>query len=323
MCSFRLFVAKPVDDQDPTSPWLTGKRGALQAIQKVLGASDYTGKAGVCTWLNGVYWLEIVAKRPDGLVVVSNITEGAKREVESVQAAIEPDLLYPLLRGRDVSRWQATPQAYLLMVQDPEKRRGYDENWLAVTHPKTYAYLKRFEDALRQRSGYRRYFKETDPFYSLFDVGDYTFAPYKVVWREVANSVEAAVAGPGKLESDSPRCTIPDHTNILVPCQGEDEAHFVCAILNASPCRFTIQNYIVLHPDPHILQRVKIPRFDPANPTHLALADLSRQAHAATAAGDPARVREIEAEVDRLAARLWGLTDAELGEIQESLAELE
>ena len=38
--------------------------------------------------------------------------------------------------------------------------------------------------------------------------------------------------------------------------------------------------------------------------------------------GDAARVREIEAEVDRLAARLWGLTDAELREIQESLAEL-
>ena len=38
--------------------------------------------------------------------------------------------------------------------------------------------------------------------------------------------------------------------------------------------------------------------------------------------GDAARVWEVEAEVDRLAARLWGLTDAELREIQESLAEL-
>jgi hypothetical protein len=38
-------------------------------------------------------------------VIVSNITEGSKREVESIQAAIEPDLLYPLLRGRDVKKW--------------------------------------------------------------------------------------------------------------------------------------------------------------------------------------------------------------------------
>src|SRR2546427_9739594 len=53
---------------------------------------------------NAVYWLEIIDRRPDGLVVVSNITEGAKRKVENVQAAIEPELLYPLLRGRDVNR---------------------------------------------------------------------------------------------------------------------------------------------------------------------------------------------------------------------------
>ena len=45
--------------------------------------------------------------------------------------------------------------------------------------------------------------------------------------------------------------------------------------------------------------------------------------HQATAAGDTARVREIETEIDRLAARLWGLTAAELKEIQESLQELQ
>jgi len=67
---------------------------------------------------------------------------------------------------------------------------------------------------------------------------------------------------------------------------------------------------------------LNIPTFTLEDTTHSLLADLSRQAHAAAAAGDAARVREIEAEVDRLAARLWGLTDAELREIQESLAEL-
>lgn len=39
-------------------------------------------------------------------------------------------------------------------------------------------------------------------------------------------------------------------------------------------------------------------------------------------AGHRARVQAIEAEIDRLAAQLWGLTDDELREIQESLAEL-
>ena len=318
MCKIRQFVAQPVDDSDPTSPWLTGKRGALQAVQKVLGASDYTGKAGVCTWLNGVYWLEVVAQRPDGLVVVSNITEGAKREVENVQAAIEPDLLYPLLRGRDVNRWQATPQAHLLMVQDPKKRRGYDEDWLAVTYPKAYAYLKRFEEPLRQRSGYRRYFDSSDPFYSLFDVGDYTFAPYKIVWRgEVATSLVAAV-----VSEHEARRVVPDQTSYFVPSDSRLEAHYLCALLNSLPIRAHYKMRDYKHVSMTFISALDVPKFTAENTTSALLADLSQQAHAATAAGDTARVREIEAEVDRLAAMLWGLTDAELREIQESLAEL-
>ena len=110
--------------------------------------------------------------------------------------------------------------------------------------------------------------------------------------------------------------------DVRVPCQEAKEAHFVCAALNSSPSRFVVRNYIVLHPDPHVLQRVRIPRHDPANPVHRQLAGLSQEAHAATAAGDAARVREIEAQIDALAAQLWGLTEAELKEIQQSLAEL-
>jgi hypothetical protein len=44
--------------------------------------------------------------------------------------------------------------------------------------------------------------------------------------------------------------------------------------------------------------------------------------HTATAVEDAARVREIEAEIDRLAAELWGLSEQELEEIQRSLEEL-
>ena len=45
-------------------------------------------------------------------------------------------------------------------------------------------------------------------------------------------------------------------------------------------------------------------------------------AYEATAAGDTARVREIEAEIDLLAKDLWGLSQQELEEIRRSLEEL-
>jgi SAM-dependent methyltransferase len=316
--TYRRFVAQPVDEADPTSPWITGRPRALKAVKKALGASDYQAKAGVCTWLNGVYWLEVVGKRPDGLVVVSNLTEGAKRGMENVQAAIEPDLLYPLLRGRDVRRWQAQPSAYILMVQDPDKRQGYDKDWLSAQYPKTYAYLKGFEAELRSRSGYRRYFQETDPFYSMFNVGGYTFAPYKVVWREQAAGLMVAMAGPL-----ATGIIVPDHKLMMVDCQDKDEAHYLCATLNSSLAQLIVLSYgVTIQMDTHVLENVSVLRYDLTNPTHRQLAALSQQAHEATAAEDAARVRKIEAEIDVLAAQLWGLTEAELWEIQESLAEL-
>ncbi|MFA0766400.1 MAG: hypothetical protein BDTLLHRC_001353, partial [Candidatus Fervidibacter sp.] len=104
------FVAEPVNPSDPTSPWLSADRKALAAIRKVLGKSDYEAHEGVNTGgANAIYWMEVLRQLPDGKVLVRNLTEGAKRKVEEVIVSVEPDLLYPLLRGRDVRRWQAKP----------------------------------------------------------------------------------------------------------------------------------------------------------------------------------------------------------------------
>ena len=119
-CHIRQFIAQPVDEKDTTSTWLSGRPRALSAVKKVLGSSYCQAHAGAYTGgTNAVYWFEIVGRRPDGLIVVSNLTERAKRQVENVQTAIESDLLYPLLRGSDAQRWQATPSAWIFFRDDP------------------------------------------------------------------------------------------------------------------------------------------------------------------------------------------------------------
>ena len=321
----RQFAAEPIDVKYLNSSWFSGKPKALKAARRVIGSSNYQAHLGVNTGgANAVYCIDVIAQRPDNLVIISNLVDGAKRKVENVQAALELRLVFPLLRGRDViGRWKSQTQAYILMVQDLNKRRGIDEKWLSVELPKTFAYLKGFEKELRERAAYLRYFDDNDPFYSMFNAGDYTNAPYKVAWTRVANDIKAAVIGSQMVYGES-KPIIPIETATMVAFDDEIEAHYFCACVNSSVFRFIVKSYSVHGTggfgSPHVLTNVRIPDYEADNHFQSQLAKQSQQAHAAAEAGES--VVEIEAEVDRLAAKLWELTDDELKDIQESLAEL-
>jgi len=317
------FFAETVNSSDPTSPWLTARPKALKAVRKVLGKSDYKAHEGVNTGgANAVFWVDIVYKRPDGLVVVRNITEGAKVKVDEVTEPIEPDLLYPLLRGRYVQRWQAVPSALIIVPQDPtDAKHGYPEKKLMANYPRCYDYLAKFHKVLENRPAYKKYLQPFgEPWYSLYDVKNYTFAPWKVVWTRLAR-IEAAVVD---LHEGKP--IVPQETVTLVECSSANEAHYICALVNSSPFQFAAISYSQeggkSMGSMHTLEHIRIPRFDRKNPVHLRLADLSKQAHDAAKVSDETRLREIEAEIDRQAAKLWGLSDDELREIQQSLREL-
>jgi len=310
-------AARPVEADKATSPWITASRAALQAVDAVLGQSAYTGHAGACTWANGIFWLNILGRRPDGLLLIENLHDVGKKKVPLVRAPMEPDLVYPLLRGRDVDPWRAQPCAYVLMVQDPVKRVGYDESWLKVNYPHTYAYLKQFEDMLRQRSGYKKYFDPAkDAFYSMYDIAEYTFAPYKVVWREQAAPLTAAVPATTDLRA------VPDHKLMLVECSSDSESHYLCGALNSAPVRLLVQSYAVeTQTSTHVLAHAAVPGFNRRNAVHRRLSALSQEAHELAAKGieGAARLREVEDEIDHLAARLWGLTEEERRILEEEV----
>jgi hypothetical protein len=300
-------------------------------VRRILGRSDYEAHEGVNTGgANAVYWVEPVRKRPDRLWVVRNLTEGAKVKVDEVTEPIEPDLLYPLLRGRDVQRWNAEPSALILLTHEPGMRlKAIPDKDMQTRYPRTYGYLKRFESVLRERAAFKRYFTrkdkngrtvETGPFYSMFDVGDYTFAPWKVVWTRIAR-IEAAVVG--ALDG---KAVIPQETVTLVECVSHNEAHYIAALVNSAPFQFAAVAYSQeggkSMGSMHVLEHIRIPRYDPSNPGHRQLADLSQEAHEAARVGDEKHLQMIEAEIDRRAAMLWGLSDEELREIQKSLREV-
>ncbi|NDJ86216.1 MAG: hypothetical protein GYB66_10050 [Chloroflexi bacterium] len=306
----------PINPQVDHSPWMTGPPTLAGTLQRLMNPADYRGYEGVNSGgANGVYWLEILENAPEGGLRVRNLVEHSRHPLPAVTTEIEEELVYPLLRGRDVRRWTAQAEKAVLLVQDPDTQRGYREAWLQTTLPKTHAYLAEFEAVLRRRSAYRRYFQRSDAFYTMFGVGPYTLAPYKVVWRYIAKELTAAVVLPDPVTG---KVLIPDHRLILVPAAGADEAHYLAACLNSTPSRAIVAAYaITTQLSTHILQHVPVPRFDQANPLHQALAQAGKQAQAATQSGEA--VAPHEAKIDQLVADLWQVRATELAEMGASL----
>jgi hypothetical protein len=220
-----------------------------------------------------------------------------------VQLPIEEDLLFPLIRGRSVARWKYETCEHILLVQDPSTQRGYPENWMQQTHPLTWAYLKKFEEQLRERKAFRKFFNpDKDPFYSMYAVGDYTMAANKVAWMDISSTVKATVIS----SMSGGGMPIPEHTVIFLATQALEEAYYVAAILNSNPVGSIISGYIVdNHLSTHPIENIIIPKFEPDNKTHACLAELSQRAHHAAANNDSKGVSVIEKAINKEVAALW------------------
>ncbi len=324
--------------RDHGAPWLPlppQAQEVLEVLDRLARRPHYQAREGANTGgANGVFWLEVVPgdrhdapggevveqhsdpraarggareEAPD-LVCVRNIPQAGRKTLEQLEVRIAPRWIHPLLKGRDIRRWHARPSGHILVVQDPERRRGIARETLRRESPSALAYLERFEEFLSNRPLFLKFFRHTSaPWYSIYNVGPYTFAPVKVGWREQARQVVAAV-----IETASgSRPVIPDHKVMFVACAGREEAHYLCAVLNAPLVTTLARRFCTTTSmGSRLLRLIPIPRFDPLDPVHQALARFSRKAHAAQRdqrAGDPSAQ---PGTLDALAARALGLPNA-------------
>lgn len=88
---------------------------------------------------------------------------------------IESEYLYPLLKGSDVANKRtSTTNRYTLVTQ---RMVGESTNEIKNNAPKTWAYLEKHAEILDKRKS--RIYKN-NPRFSIFGVGKYTFAPFKI-----------------------------------------------------------------------------------------------------------------------------------------------
>ncbi|PQO31883.1 SAM-dependent methyltransferase [Bremerella cremea] len=103
---------------------------------------------------------------------------------------LEADYLFPLMPAGAIFRGETDTQQMVLV---PQSRTGEDTAKIEATAPRTWAYLQRHAARLaaRKSSIYRG-----RPPYSIFGIGEYSFATWKVAISALHKSLAFRVIGP-------------------------------------------------------------------------------------------------------------------------------
>jgi hypothetical protein len=256
------------------------------------------------------------------LIVARNTIEFSKdKTIPQKQWVFESDLIYPLLRGRDTERWRCSPQFAIVFPHKGDA--AIEEQTLKIKYPKTFAYFYEMREYLSRRKMYDLSRKEL-AFYALFETGDFLLSPYKVVFKEISQGLTCAVLGLHSLNYIENNIVIPDNKLVVVPFEKKEAAHYLCAILNSAIARFIVKTYTVsTQISTHILEYLKMPQFDEQNKLHIELSDLSGRCHEAALKNETKLISNLEKDIDRLAANLWGIENNELRGIQAALKDME
>jgi len=307
-CVIREIQAIPINPGKLSSSWQTAKTADLTAYSKLKGQNPYKAHLGARVEPYGVFWLRLKEVRPDDILVIENMHDRGKREVKSVQAAIEPDLVFPGVSGGDIVKFGIKSHFYLLISQDPKKRAPYSENWMIQLAPLTYAYLRQFKEILLSRGSrvVKEFAKKTE-FYAMYGIGEYTFAKYRITWKRMASRMSAVVLSSIKTDFGT-KALVSTDTTAFIAVDNKDEAHYVCAILNSEIVNDFIRSFSSAGRGfgaPSIMNNFAIPFFNNSDQTHKQLAELSEKAHNLVKRGKT--TEDIEKQINTVVKRLWNI----------------
>ncbi|MFH2004827.1 MAG: N-6 DNA methylase, partial [Bacteroidota bacterium] len=282
--------------------WQTMSLGQ-QELRNIEGKNQYQARRGASTEPYGIFWLNIKQVLSDNDIIIQNLYDRGKWEIKSVEEVIESDLVHPAISGGDIERWSIVSINYVLVTQEPKTRIGYEETIFKARWPRTFGYLLKFKNELIERAAFKKYHAEqNNPFWSQYNIAEYSFARYKVVWKRMANDIVATVVSQYKTPFGY-KTIIATDTTSLFAFDNENDAHYVCAIINSTLVRSFIKSYSSAGRGfgaPSVMEHVGVPKFNPQNKLHQDLSKSSKTLHELKSKGETENIIELEKKNDEL-----------------------
>ena len=276
--------ANPVNDE--RSPWAIMEPGEFETIQDILGQSSWIqGRKGVTADLNGIYMVEVLNTSTDGnQVQIRTRPEAGRKNIgPSKTYWIESKFVYPLLKGAsdfDTCYFKPKKELYFIIPNKGITQKYLKEMLEEVDHksPKILKYFKDYKDLLGDRSTYKIRLKKW-PYYAVYNVGEYSFAPFKVVWAEQSSKFKSAVVTDKEIAPGLRKVYVPDHKIYFADFEDEDAAYYLCGLLNSSKVQSYIESHTISIQVSNIFKHLSLPEYDHNNDFHRRLSSFTKEIH--------------------------------------------
>lgn len=185
--------------------------------------------------VSSLTWRQGLKHDAASVMELIRISRGVFQNKLKEEVVIEPDYIYPLLKGSDLFHGKTLGQRAVIVTQ---KRVGEDTYQFKQVAPQLWCYLNTHADSFIKRKS--SIYHGRPPF-SIFGIGDYSFATYKVAISGLHKVPKFRVVTP----VDN-RPVMLDDTCYFIPCHSLEQAILLTSLLNSPTCLDFIASRIFL-----------------------------------------------------------------------------
>ena len=286
----------------------------LERYHKISGESYYKGREGIEFYPQEVFLLEVdhgMTISNEKIYVKNFQNKKSKYKIPQETFILEKTFLHPLVKGIDIERFHLKSSKFIVpFPYELENTRSPISRIELGKRSKLLAqYFNKFKKVIEAQTSYNEKIigrKHNNEFYALARVGAYSFAEHYVAFRDNTKWQAVVVSSIKTPWGELKRPQFQNHAvSISQTADGnyitENEAHFICSVLNAP----TTKKFILNSSDSRsfkIKPQIYIPKYDESNHIHKALSDLSIKAH--DFHNNKEEMEVIDKKLDELAMQL-------------------
>lgn len=263
-------------------------RKQLHDFMSIAGNSFYIGREGIEFYPQEmtIFTRSSLPSTPTCTSLENIQVKKSKYHVPKSNELLETKYLHPLIKGVDISPFHVEESGYIVPFPYDERHTrvpiSLDE--LIKDAPRLAMFYQKHKELILSQTTYNeRIIGKNGEFYKLARVGAYSFAKNYVAFRDNTKWGAAVVT---EVDTDWGGMKRPLFQNHAVSiCEdingrfiSEDEAHFICGIMNST----VTYDYVLRSSDSRsypIRPRIYIPEYDCSNEDHLSIVQLSKTAH--------------------------------------------